>query len=711
MGHDVSYLLEELDVLTKATSPWISKLHFAFQDANNLYLVMECHCGDLRSMLTRYEGDLEEDIARFYVGETTLAIHNLHLMGYVHRDVKPENVLLDCRGHVMLAGFGFAAKLDHTQKTTSRMAIRPPEYISPYLSPKLLETNQRQNVTYGTEVDWWSLGICLYEMMYGQLPFTDNAAYSILNYKKYLKFPEHDRKNSIADDLIRKLLTIQDDGVKYSEIEKHSFLASFSWDKARKAPCAPGLNSVGSKSDPCGSDMNHSRQTWDNISGRLQGSADCKPIEATKQWCQQREKDNRSMSLVKCLDITTYKVSQQQHQTEKIYNYHESCNEEYKKIAGNHSNHQQHDSHTNEGFSVLRHTLLKQLEEAEKKCKFQNEMMDKTKIEKNDYECQIKTLEKSIEDLKIRLEESQVNQMQLQQAYTKLTDEFQKYTIEANVRSIEETQTKSILTQQVEELKSIIHAKDERVQHLEKEMTQAKHALSKTQSSFDQTKAKLEENEMTLKHVYCELEVTKVNLETEIVQWQKRNKSLQDKINCFTGDVEHQNKLLKEEEEKYNRLCLKHKESEASCVELTTENEKLDMCLRQQKEENLILQMRLDHLNNDLISLRTVKDDLDQRLSQTSFKLEIQSTDLMNMSERLEEAERKCLNLIKTLDKVSKENTAYDSKIKTLERNVEDLNFRLEESKVTHTKQHLAYLCFYKSVMLALPLVNDHSLA
>ncbi|KAL3888622.1 hypothetical protein ACJMK2_000987 [Sinanodonta woodiana] len=463
-----------------------------------------------------------------------------------------------------------------------------------------------------------------------------------------------------------------------------------------------GANLTGSK---CGANLTGSNYDGANLTGSKCDGANLtgSKYDGANITCSKCDGANLTGSKCDGANLTVFKydganlssnmVSQQQPRIEKIYNYHESCNEEYKKSAVKQSNLQQHDSHTNEEFSVLRskHTLLKQLEEAEKKCKFQNEMIDKTKTEKTDYECQIKTLEKIVEDLNLRLEESQVKQMQQQQAYTELTDEFQKHTIEANVKSEEETQTKAILTQQVEELNSIIQGKDENIQHLNKEMIKAKDSLE-IQSSFDQTKSKIEENEMTLKHVHRELEVTKVNLETENVQWQKRNKCLQDKINSLIGDVEHQNKLLKEEEEKYNRLCLKHKESEASCVKLLTENEKLDMCLSQQKEENLILQKRLAHLNNDLISLQTVKNDLDQSLSQTLFKLEIQSTDLMNMSERLEEAEKKIQYLNEMLDKVKNENNDYDCHIQTLEKFGKDLEFRLEESQVNQMQQQQTYI-------------------
>lgn len=92
--------------------------------------VMEFHPGgDLLSLLSRHEGILAEDEARFYLAEMVLALHTLHSMGYVHRDIKPENVLLDRLGHIKLADFGSAAKLDSSGFVRNEIAIGTPEYI------------------------------------------------------------------------------------------------------------------------------------------------------------------------------------------------------------------------------------------------------------------------------------------------------------------------------------------------------------------------------------------------------------------------------------------------------------------------------------------------------------------------------------------------------------------------------------------------------
>lgn len=247
---ELSFYQEERDIMAHATSPWITKLHFAFQDAEILYLIMEFHAGgDLLSMLSRHDDIIEESMATFYLAEIVLALHDLHQMGYVHRDLKPENVLIDCLGHIKLADFGSAARLSADCKVSSKMPVGTPEYVSPELLNAL---NNDTGNSYGAEVDWWSLGICMYEMLIGRTPFTDVSGsmvvtYSnIMNYKSCLQFPTSALLSNESKSLINALLTEADMRLDYHGICSHAFFASVKWDKIRNEtpPFVPHLNSL-----------------------------------------------------------------------------------------------------------------------------------------------------------------------------------------------------------------------------------------------------------------------------------------------------------------------------------------------------------------------------------------------------------------------------------------------------------------------------------
>lgn len=109
---NVAFFEEERDIMAFANNPWITSLQYAFQDFESLYFVMDFHPGgDLLSLLAKYDDVFEEDISKFYLAEMIMAIHAVHALGYVHRDVKPENVLIDRTGHVKLADFGSSARL------------------------------------------------------------------------------------------------------------------------------------------------------------------------------------------------------------------------------------------------------------------------------------------------------------------------------------------------------------------------------------------------------------------------------------------------------------------------------------------------------------------------------------------------------------------------------------------------------------------------
>ncbi|XP_050174806.1 citron Rho-interacting kinase [Myiozetetes cayanensis] len=234
----VSFFEEERSILAQSTSPWIPQLQYAFQDKKNLYLVMEYEPGgDLLSLLNRYEDQLDENMVQFYLAELVLAIHSVHQMGYVHRDIKPENVLIDRTGHIKLVDFGSAAKMTVNKTVNARLPVGTPDYMAPEMLTGLSGDGK---ASYGPECDWWSLGVIAYEMIYGRTPFTEGTSAktfnNIMNFQRFLKFPEDVKVSSEFLDLIQSLLCGQKERLGYEGLCCHPFFSKIDWNNIRNTP-------------------------------------------------------------------------------------------------------------------------------------------------------------------------------------------------------------------------------------------------------------------------------------------------------------------------------------------------------------------------------------------------------------------------------------------------------------------------------------------
>ncbi|KAH0518547.1 Rho-associated protein kinase 2, partial [Microtus ochrogaster] len=161
---DSAFFWEERDIMAFANSPWVVQLFCAFQDDRYLYMVMEyMPGGDLVNLMSNY--DVPEKWAKFYTAEVVLALDAIHSMGLIHRDVKPDNMLLDKHGHLKLADFGTCMKMDETGMVHCDTAVGTPDYIS----PEVLKS-QGGDGYYGRECDWWSVGVFLFEMLVAAAP-------------------------------------------------------------------------------------------------------------------------------------------------------------------------------------------------------------------------------------------------------------------------------------------------------------------------------------------------------------------------------------------------------------------------------------------------------------------------------------------------------------------------------------------------------------
>uniref|UniRef100_A0A4W5KZ87 non-specific serine/threonine protein kinase n=1 Tax=Hucho hucho TaxID=62062 RepID=A0A4W5KZ87_9TELE len=266
----VAHIRAERDILVEADGAWVVKMFYSFQDKRNLYLIMEfLPGGDMMTLLMKKD-TLSEEATQFYIAETVLAIDSIHQLGFIHRDIKPDNLLLDSRGHVKLSDFGLCTGLKKAHRTEfyRNLTHNPPSDFSfqNMNSKRKAETwkKNRRQLAYSTvgtpdyiapEVflqtgynklcDWWSLGVIMYEMLIGYPPFcseTPQETYrKVMNWKETLVFPPEVPISERAKDLILRYCNDADNrvgAVSVEEMKSHAFFEPVDWEHIRERPAA-----------------------------------------------------------------------------------------------------------------------------------------------------------------------------------------------------------------------------------------------------------------------------------------------------------------------------------------------------------------------------------------------------------------------------------------------------------------------------------------
>jgi serine/threonine protein kinase len=223
---------EERKILEKIDYPFISKLYYAFQNEKKLFMITEYMPGGEMFYHLHMNDHFNENKARFYIAEIVLAINHLHKNNILYRDLKPENILLDELGHIKLTDFGLSKIMNNIEKDRTYTVCGTPIYVAPEVL-----TGQG----YNKLVDWWSVGVLLYEFLAGYSPYRE--ARTKIDIKIYKKKLEQDPLISdTAFDLIKKLCTFDVSkriGKNFDDIKNHEFFKDIDWVKLEKKEITP----------------------------------------------------------------------------------------------------------------------------------------------------------------------------------------------------------------------------------------------------------------------------------------------------------------------------------------------------------------------------------------------------------------------------------------------------------------------------------------
>ncbi|XP_064202990.1 rho-associated protein kinase 1 [Anguilla rostrata] len=638
---DSAFFWEERDIMAFANSAWVVQLFYAFQDDRYLYMVMEyMPGGDLVNLMSNY--DVPEKWARFYTAEVVLALDGIHSMGFIHRDVKPDNMLLDKAGHLKLADFGTCMKMNKDGMVRCDTAVGTPDYIS----PEVLKS-QGGDGYYGRECDWWSVGVFLYEMLVGDTPFYADSlvgTYSkIMNHKNALTFPDDSEISKDAKNLICAFLTDREvrlgrNGV--DEIKRHPFFKNdqWTWESIRDAaaPVVPELSS----------DIDTSN--FDDIE-EDRGDEETFPIPKafvgnqlpfvgfTYYSSHQFSRSSSTKTSDKRCSSTKEDKSQLENLQKRIYQLEEQL-----------------------------HCEMQLKDEMEQKCRTSNTKLDKIMKELDEET----NLRKSAESTVSLLEKDKV-MIQL-----RATEYQRKADQEAEKRRNVENEV-STLKEQLEDMKKVSQnsqASNEKIAQLQKQMEEANDLL-RVESD---TAARLRKSHTEVAKTLSQLEG--VNRELQEKCRGADNSKLQLEKEVFQLQA-----ALDSERRNYSQGSEEIRELQARITSLQEDIKNLKMSLSKVEGERKQAQERCNNLekekNNLEIDLNYKLKTLQQRLDQEQTEHMVTRGQLTDKYESIEEAKSAAMHAVE--QKVSEESVSRmraESRVVEVEKQCSMMEFDLKQS-------------------------------
>ncbi|KAF8515909.1 kinase-like domain-containing protein [Gautieria morchelliformis] len=228
----VANIIQERRLLEEIDHPFVVNLRYAFQDDENCFFVLDLMLGgDLRFHLERL-GSLTEDTVRFYMAELSSAVAFLHEKKIIHRDLKPDNILLDERGHAHITDLNIAVHY------SERRLLNGVAGSMAYMAPEVLA---KKGYTY--TIDWWSLGVCAYELVFGRRPFRGKTNSDLTHAisRDHLKFPEDAESKCSREGLyalrgfldrdITRRLGCKPNGEGMEDIKRHAWFRTIDWEQ------------------------------------------------------------------------------------------------------------------------------------------------------------------------------------------------------------------------------------------------------------------------------------------------------------------------------------------------------------------------------------------------------------------------------------------------------------------------------------------------
>ncbi|XP_065770717.1 serine/threonine-protein kinase 32B isoform X1 [Muntiacus reevesi] len=237
---EVRNVFRELQIMQGLEHPFLVNLWYSFQDEEDMFMVVDLLLGgDLRYHLQQNVHFTEGDV-KLYICELALALEYLQRYHIIHRDIKPDNILLDEHGHVHITDFNIATVVKGAEKASSMAGTKP------YMAPEVFQVYVDGGPGYSYSVDWWSLGVTAYELLRGWRPYEIHSATpidEILNMFKVERVHYSSTWCKGMVTLLKKLLTKDPESrlSSLSDVQSAPYLANMNWDAVLEKALTPGF--------------------------------------------------------------------------------------------------------------------------------------------------------------------------------------------------------------------------------------------------------------------------------------------------------------------------------------------------------------------------------------------------------------------------------------------------------------------------------------